>query len=241
MISPLQSSLFLILAAAITRYIIKNKKVAFQLAVASIFWLLIWSQPYSADLLLYPLERSDKVTDLKYVGHRDPDYILVLACYYNTEGDVPEISRWSSCSLQRLVQTAVLYTETKSKVIITGGHFLKNKDVSYSEKAQMFLMSLGVPQDKIITTNIGTNTSEEIISASPLVEKTNLLVVTSATHVLRVSKELQNVTKRVTFFPVDYHSGGVLTPYLSPPSLTALEATRSAFYEYLALVKHYLS
>tara|TARA_A200000159_G_scaffold104857_2_gene97515 strand:+ start:1160 stop:1912 length:753 start_codon:yes stop_codon:yes gene_type:complete len=241
LISPLQLSFFLILIAAVVHYISRNKKTTCILVCTSLIWLLIWSQPYSADLLLYSLERNAKAKSVQFIDRRSPDYILVLACYYNTEGNVPEVSRWSNCSLQRLVQTAILYRQTKSKIIITGGHFLENEYVNYSQKAKAFLISLGVPKDEIITTNKGTNTHEEIMSASQYVNDKYLIVVTTATHVLRVSNELNKITKKVAFFPVDYHSAGELTPYLSMPSITALEASRSAFYEHLALVKQHFS
>ena len=87
LISPLQTSLFLVLMAAMAQLIIKNKKLASKLVCASLIWLLTWSQPYAADVLLYPLERSQKVKRLQYKNQRTPDYIFVLACYYNTEGD----------------------------------------------------------------------------------------------------------------------------------------------------------
>jgi len=223
--------------AAMAQLIIKNKKLASKLVCASLIWLLTWSQPYAADVLLYPLERSQKVKRLLYKNQDAPDYIFVLACYYNTEGDLPDISRWSDCSLQRLVQTVKLYEKTKSKIVVTGGRFLDNQDISYSQKAKAFLISLGVPEDKIITTDKGTNTYEEIRSISQLVVNRKLLVVTSATHVLRVSNELNNVSTEVAFFAVDYHSGGELLPYLRMPSLSALVASQSAIYEYLALLK----
>jgi uncharacterized SAM-binding protein YcdF (DUF218 family) len=241
LISPLQTSLFLVFMAAIAQRILRNKRLASTLVCMSLVWLIIWSQPYSADLLLYPLERNQKVNKHQYDNQEIPDFIFVLACYYNTEGNVPEISRWSSCSLQRLVQTAMLYKQTKSKIIISGGYFLENKDISYSQKAKAFLMSLGVPKNKIILTDKGTNTHEEIASASQLVVNKNVLVVTTATHVRRVSNELKHITNQVVFFPVDYHSAGTLTPYLTMPSLAALTATRSAFYEYLALIKQHFT
>jgi uncharacterized SAM-binding protein YcdF (DUF218 family) len=241
LISPLQTSLFLVFMAALAKCILRSNKLASKLVYASLIWLLTWSQPYSADLLLYPLERGQKVKRLQYSAHKTQNYILVLACYYNTEGYIPEISRWSNCSLQRLVQTARLYKQTKSTVIVSGGHFLENKKTSYSQKAKAFLVSLGVPRDKIITTDKGTTTQEEIISASQFITNKSLLVVTSATHVLRVSNELQEFTKEAAFHPVDYHSAGELTPYLSMPSLSALIASRAAFYEYLALLKQYFT
>ena len=237
LISPLKLSFFLIVLALIARYFFKRVKLSNYLALVSISWLLIWSQPYSADLLLYPLERSEKATNQLYKANSQPDYILVLACYYNTQGDVPEVSRWSHCSLQRLVQAAILHAQTKSKIVLTGGYFLENENINYSQKAEAFLISLGVPSQDIIKTNEGTNTQEEISSANNVINQKEILVVTTATHVLRVTKELEGASKTVSFFPVDYHSGGDLTPYLTLPSLAALEGSRLAFYEYLALIK----
>jgi hypothetical protein len=46
-------------------------------------------------------------------------------------------------------------------------------------------------------------------------------------------------SNHVAFFPVDYSSSGNLTPRITLPSIYALEATRRALYEYLAIAKDY--
>lgn len=186
-----------------------------------------------SNLLLYPLEHAN----LEAQEKQKTDYIVVLACYYNTEGQIPEISRWSHCSLERLVEAVKKHKQTGAIIVLSGGKFLENKDVIYSEKAKHFLISLGVPPSKIISTKTGNNTQKEIRSIKYLIDNKNIVLITSSTHILRVSKELREITNFTDFVPVDYHSDGDLTPYLSLPSITALESTRLALYEYLALVK----
>jgi len=241
LISPLKLSFILLLLSLIARSTGKYTKVAHRLVMIALIWLLIWSQPYSADLLLYPLERNITATNNPVEEVKNPDYIVVLACYYNTEGVIPEISRWSHCSLQRLVQAALLQTKLNTKILLTGGYFLEDEKTNYSLKAEEFLISLGVSPKSIISTSKGTTTQEEIASIKDKIYQKKVLVVTTATHVRRVSNEFEGITRELFFFPVDYHSNGNLTPYLTLPSLAALDASRSAFYEYLALIKQRFS
>jgi len=54
---------------------------------------------------------------------KKPDYILVLACYYSTFGNVPETSRWSECSMQRNIEALRLHRKSGAPIILSGGNF----------------------------------------------------------------------------------------------------------------------
>lgn len=203
----------------------------------AIVWILLCSQPYFSDLLLYPLEKPVGSQRQK----EKPDVIFVLACYYSTEGDVSEIARWSECSLQRNVEAARLHFQTGSPILITGGYFLYDEDVNFSDKAMALFRSLNINAEYLIATREGTTTAEEIKSARKWLEDRNVWVVSSASHIKRLDKMLKPIAKNVAFFPVDFQTKGSLTPYLTFPSQVALENTRRAFYAYLADIKHRLT
>lgn len=238
LITPLKLSLLLLVISAVLHAMSKQRIATFTKRVA-LFWVLLWSQPYASDVLLYfveykPVKKSEPFEE-------SPDYILVLACYYSTQGNVPEISRWSECSLQRNVEAMRLHYKSQAPIIITGGKFLHNPSVNYSDVAHQFFTSMNIDKSNLIITNEGTNSHEEIISAVKHINNKHIWVVSSASHMYRLKRELAYITASNRFFPVDYHSKGSLRPYITLPSQTALENTRVAMYELMARLKLALS
>lgn len=201
-------------------------------------WLAVFSQPYVGNLLLYPLEHAARVKS----DSNASDYIHVLACHYNTSGNVSEVSRWSECSLQRNVEAYRLYrsSSNNAKIIVTGGYFLEDKEINYASTAAHFFMSLGVPSSNIVVLPHGTNTAEEVKEVLAFKQAGSLSVVSSATHMLRLSMLYASISNDIRYHPVDFHSNGSLSPFLSLPSLYALTSTQHAFYEYFAIAKYYL-
>nr|WP_242479413.1 YdcF family protein [Lamprobacter modestohalophilus] len=165
-------------------------------------------------------------------------FIYPLACYYSDKGDVPEISRWAECSLQRLTAAARLYHQYQGKILVTGGKNNSHKNVSYAEKAAALLVSLGVRKQDIMLIERGGTTAGEITAAMAFLKDRPTLIISSATHIRRIRLLVDN-RQNVSFYPVDFISLGNLTPRLEIPSILALEAARRAFYEYIALAKDY--
>lgn len=233
--SPLTLSLLLVTIGFLLGFW-GNKKLKKLCHAVALLWFFIWSQTYFSNLLLYPLE---------HLHHHNapptpPDYIHVLACYYNASSNVAEISKWSECSLQRNVEAYRIYRQTGAKIVVTGGMFLSQGNVSYAQKAAEFLYSLGVPEEDIVIIANGKNTVEEVEMVKVTLSHSSLWVISSATHMLRLSITYANHIPHVKFFPVDFHSNGTLTPFVELPSLSALRNSQHAFYEYFALAKLYL-
>lgn len=234
LVSPLKLTLLLLFISVILR-IFSKKDLAKLLKNVAIFWLLLWSQPYASDVLLHFVEY--KLEDQKTHQNKKPDVIFVLACYYSTQGNVSEISRWSECSLQRNAEAARLHFNTQVPIVVSGGNFLHNREVNYSDVTKQFFISMNIEPKYILTTREGTNTHEEVISAKRYLNNKNVWVVSSASHIYRLKKELSAITSSIKFFPVDYHSKGDLKPYLALPSQKALENARVGMYELMARVK----
>ena len=220
---------------------------------SAFIWLALCSQTFFADLMLYPLEHTFRTSgqniSIDKNSHGDveqnsasPDYIHVLACYYNTSGNMTEVSRWSECSLQRNIEAYRLYTASagKAKIIVTGGNFLREKEVEYAHKAVDFFVSLGVPQEDLIALPNGKNSYEEVKAVIGFYQQGDVWVVSSATHLTRLSILYEPLGENIWYQPVDFHSNGNLTPSVTLPSLSALTSCQHAFYEYFALAKLYL-
>jgi len=231
-------SLVLITASLILLKI-KKEKIAKRLFVLGSLILLIFSQPWVANVLLYPLEHHEKLDEPSIISRGE--VIFVPACYYQTRYNLPEISRWHECSLQRLVQAKILSEKLNIPIVLTGGNFLDDKSVNYSEKAKSFLETLGVNQNNIISIPSGTDTFSEIIALSNLYGKKKTITVTSATHRIRIEMMLKQLEMKSTVVSVDFQSSGELKPFIGSPSISSLERVRKALYEYLAIAKYQIT
>ncbi len=210
------------------------KAVRRTLMSLSVLWILLCSQPYVSDLMLYPLEHKFPQPSLT----TQTDYIHVLGCYYDTDGDMSEISRWSECSLQRYIEAFRIYQNTNTKIIVSGGYFLKDKEINYAERAAELLYSLGVPSSHVVVIPEGTTTSEEIALVLARFSDATLGAVSSATHLTRLKMMYRNHSSPVVLFPVDFHSSGDLTWSIKLPSIIALNGVQRALYEFFAIVKY---
>lgn len=235
LIVPLNLSLLCLFTSFLMIYI-QRLRVAKYLQAFALGWILLCSQPYFSDLLLYPIEYHD----IEQPPAESPDVIFVLACYYSTQGNVSEISRWSECSLQRNVEAARLHYQTGSPILVTGGFFLKDKTINYTDKTIEFFESLSIKTENLIGTRTGTTTLEEIESAKAWLGEKNVWVVSSATHIPRLRGMLSPIVRTAYYFPVNYQSKSQLSPYLTMPSQNAMENTRVALYAYLSQIKQYL-
>lgn len=235
LISPLVISLLLISASFIFKSA-ENGKAAKRLLISGFLILLVFSQPWVSDVLLYPLEHSREPYKLAEIV--ESDAIFVPACYYQTRYNLPEISRWHECSLQRLVQAKILSEKLHLPIVVTGGNFLADKTVSYSEKAKSLLEMLGVPSENIISIPNGTTTFSEFEALRNLFNQKRIITITSATHRIRVRMISEQLGMKSKIISVDFQSSGELKPFITTPSILALERVRRAIYEYLAITKH---
>ena len=237
LISPIQLAFLLALVGLLFSFLGNKKKAKIFYSIAA-GWLLIFSQPYVTDLLLYPLEYGYTNPTTQSDIQANPDFILPLACFFNTEGNAPELSRWSNCSTQRLLKASRLAESHKAQLLLTGGNFLKNKDINYAEKAKQFVLEYGVASSNIVVVGKGGTTREELNSVRELLSNKKVLIVTTATHRLRVKLLIHELSIEADIIGVNHHSNGELIPYLTFPEAGSLQKARHAFYEYLAIVKY---
>ena len=234
--SPLCVSLVLLAASVCYLKLLKPQRATTFLTI-SLALLLVFSQSWVANLLLYPLEFSELEEQR---NNAKPDIIFVPACYYHTEGNIPEITRWHECSIQRMLQAHQLHKELQIPIVLTGGNFLHDKSIFFASKAKMFMMTLGVDEENIIAIPSGYNTRSEVIALKARLPEKNILAISSATHRFRLSHLLSDFQYQHEVIGVDFHSSGELTPYLSKPSPNALYNTGRAVYEYLAIAKYFI-
>lgn len=240
LISPLNIATTLLVIGLFAAFR-KRHFLARYLHVSAFVVLLVFSQPYTAVLLLYPLEYGSSYNEEHILLNYTPDYIYAPACYYSTTGNKTEVSNFHTCSMQRLIQVArVSRLKPNAQIIVTGGNFLFDKDIFFADKAKELLVSLGIPAERISAVNQGTTTLSEVESIKTLITNKSILAISTATHGKRLTEMLSLHANQVYFYPVDFLSNGELTPFVELPSATALESSRRALYEYGARLKFYL-
>ena len=238
LISPLNFFFICIILSSLCYWLkkVKSATITFAIGIAVLF---LASQASIANLLLYPLEFHSRYSEYKVAPDNVYDLIYVPACYYTTIGNIPEISRFHECSLQRLAEALRLYqVHPDSKIIVTGGNFLGDKSLYFAEKAKLLLVDWGVPETSVIAINEGLNTQSEVFAIRQAIIGENLVVVSSATHGIRLIQMLSPLCKKLFFSPVDFHSPGIVEFRLLLPSTHAIQSTQRAIYEYLAIFKY---
>lgn len=239
LISPLKLAFVFCVIAILCRLLKRSKLERFFYGL-SVTWLMVFSQPYVADLLLFPLEYSQTNETEPGLSSQSADFVLPLACYYQTHTTIPEISRWPECSLLRMLMAKNLAHKYHAELVVTGGFFLQDETVNYAERAAHFFLQQGWPDNKLHIQRMGTNTREELTAVKSLINDASIIIVTSATHTYRVKRLAEDLGINATVISASYNSGGKLKPYIRLPSAEALLQSQSAFYEYLAILKYYL-
>ncbi|KEF41176.1 MAG: hypothetical protein ER33_12815 [Cyanobium sp. CACIAM 14] len=158
----------------------------------------------------------------------------------------------------RLLRAVALMRQGKAPwLLVTGGRvtFMANDPaVGEARLAKTLATSLGVPADRIVTSEEGRNTAEETRALVRIVRQrgwSSLLLVTSATHLPRSLATLRRAAGDIRILPVacDFQlpardsfgtptPAGILLSLL--PSAESLVLTNTAMREYLGLLAYRL-
>ncbi|MGQ8364660.1 YdcF family protein [Glaciecola sp. 1036] len=239
------NQVLLLLAAGLIIYL-KNKlnktpvgKKPIWLFTIAFVWLSLCSQTWFSHILMVPLQRYSENHQVTNNHNSKQEMIFVLGGYYANYPDYPQASNFSPNSLQRLVHAYSLFKAKGCSIVVTGGYFLGTTDKSYAYFAKQFLISLGVPKEKIISIDEGTNSLEEIVSLTTHIDSSiKLTVISNASHI----KRLDYLLKHNTDYQYSFSSVGQTPLELGDQGwfLTAyynLEKSAEALYEYAALLK----
>lgn len=186
---------------------------------------------------MQPIESQFPTIKAKDERWQSADKIWVLACYHYNNDELPDVSRWNECSLQRLVHAFMMYKEKAIPIILTGGDFTEEQAVNYAEKAALFLNHLGVKNEHLIILNEGTNTSEELDAVVKYKDYTKLAVVSSSSHGLRLSSYMSKRAVPFIFIPVDHQNTLKPKLELTWPQLSSINRSTRAIYVFFANIE----
>lgn len=235
--SPLVHAPILFAILITFKHFSRHKRLFTSLSFLPVIWLFCCSMTYPSVLLIKPLEDQYPVLSIESQEWQHTDAIVVLACNYFEDDELPFVSKWPNCSLQRNLQAVLLYQTHKMPVYLAGAILGENDRHSQARHNREFLEKFGVNPSDIHTIAKGTNTESEVAAlASILNDKRNITLVTSASHLPRAVKYFFDLKFNVIAAPVEHLSNKTVEPSLSMPNATSLYRSERAIHEYLGLI-----
>lgn len=115
-------------------------------------------------------------------------------------------------SSDRIWQAVRLYKEGRiKKILITGGAAgFFEKDTIESVLLKNFLIKIGIPNSDILTEEQSRNTRENAMYTAEILQNkpySNLLLITSASHMRRANGCFNKVGLHCDIYPTDHYSG----------------------------------
>lgn len=206
-----------------------------QFAKKIFFFALVWitflSYPPFSALLLKPLESTYPKISLNTPL---PKYIHVLGSGHTSNKKLPLSSELGCNSLIRLNEGVSIYKSYPNMILILSG-FGGDDPISNARMNQKMAIALGVSPNDIILLETPKDTEEEAIAAKKIVGNEPLILVTSASHMVRASALFRKSGVAVIEAPTDFQIKKEDTLWQFP-SAGGLSRSESAFHEYLGIL-----
>jgi uncharacterized SAM-binding protein YcdF (DUF218 family) len=199
--------------------------------IFSLVWISLLSYPPFSALLLKPLENTYPKFQLKA---QHPHYIHVLGNGHTSNPDLPLSSELALVSLARITEGVSIYKSLPNMKLIFSG-FGGNDPISTARKNAQMAIILGVSPNDIILLESPKDTNEEAMAAKTIVGSEPLILVTSASHMVRASALFRKQGIRVIEAPTDFQVKKTDTLWQFPSS-DGLGRSEAAFHEYLGLL-----
>ena len=212
----------------------RDKKIAITL-VSVTFCLYIASTSYIGDLLIRSLEIRYK-PNTNITG----DVIIMLGGGATLDTpDIDGLGQLSGSAANRLLTTARLYFKTNLPIILSGSQVYEDSGNDV-EIAKRQLITLGIPESKILTEDNSHNTKENAKFTKNILDKNrfkNPILVTSAYHMERSIRNFAKLGIYVEPYPTDYQTSikQVLSVNKFIPINSGLSNTSTAIKEYLGI------
>ncbi|CAH0525590.1 envelope biogenesis factor ElyC [Vibrio hippocampi] len=161
--------------------------------------LLISIQPISNRLLL-PLERQYSA----FLPVNEPiDYVMVLGHAHVVDSSIPPTSELSPTALTRLAEgIRILRMYPNAKLILSG--YGRHSETSHARMMAKVALALGVSKPNIVLLETAKDTWEEARLATAYVQDSNLVLVTSASHMPRAMNEFTQAGLKPYPAPTNY-------------------------------------
>lgn len=172
---------------------------SFLLTLSLVGIFLLSFQPITTPLL--------KSTERMYPSFIAPDvpveYVLVLGNGHVVDDEISPISELSRAAVMRLTEGIHIYRMYPGAKLILSG-YSGGTTVSHARMMARVALSLGVNKSDILLLENARDTHEEAIQTLNSVGNSNLVLVTSASHMPRAMEEFHNLGLKPTPAPTNY-------------------------------------
>lgn len=172
---------------------------SFLLTLSLVGIFLLSFQPVTTPLL--------KSTERMYPSFIAPDvpveYVLVLGNGHVVDDEISPISELSRAAVMRLTEGIRIYRMYPGAKLILSG-YSGGTTVSHARMMARVALSLGVNKSDILLLENARDTHEEAIQTLNSVGNSNLVLVTSASHMPRAMEEFHNLGLKPTPAPTNY-------------------------------------
>lgn len=191
---------------------------------------------YPSVLLIKPLEHTYPVIPIESNKWRSTDAIVVLACNYFEDDNLPFVSRWPNCSMQRNLHAALMYREHPMPIFLAGDVLGKTDKFPQANHNKYFFEQMGVKSTDIFIIPKGLNTETEVKALASLLNGRHISLVTSASHLPRAVYYFEENNIQVLPIPVEHFSRMNVQPIVGLPNAASLYRSERAIHEYLGLI-----
>ena len=234
--SPLVHGPLIFIVLRIFAYLSHEGKLFYRLSFLPVLWLFTCSMTYPSVLMVKYLEDQYPVVQLTSQKWQSTDVIVVLACYYFDDDELPFVSRWPECSLQRNLQAALMYQVKPMPIYLAAGVLNQRDSDSQAAFNATFLRKLGVKGEDIHILPNGKDTQSEVAALAPALRGKSVSLVTSASHQLRAVEYFNRQGIKVLAIPVEHLSMPNIEFTLGLPNAQSLYRSERAIHEYLGLL-----
>jgi uncharacterized SAM-binding protein YcdF (DUF218 family) len=234
--SPLVHSLTLFAIFKILSHTNIKPTLFSYLSIVPLLWLLICSMSYPSVLLIKNLEDKYPVIPLQSEEWRKTDAIVVLACNYFEDDELPFVSRWPNCSLQRNLHAALMYREHPMPIYLAGDILGSGDEYSQASHNKDFFVQMGVKNTDIFIISKGLDTETEVNALASILNGRHISLVTSASHLPRAIVYFEENNIPVLPIPVEHFSRLDVSPVFDLPNATILYRNERAIHEYLGII-----
>lgn len=200
-----------------------------------ITWLCLCSMSYPSAWLAYQLEKDYPKITLDDPRLGNYQHAVIMACYYFEEEELPYLSRWPDCALQRNLQGVLLARHQPVTLHLAGG-ILGEMQQSIAEHNAGFLRKFGVAESKIQIIPYGHDSQSEIAALANQLQGQPVILITSASHMRRAIGYFAAQDIKVLPMPIEHLSSPEPEFQLDVPNGLSLARTERALHEYLGLI-----
>lgn len=206
------------------------------LSIAPLIWLFICSLTYPSVLLIKPLEDKFPTVHIQSEEWRHTEAIVVLACNHFEDNNLPFVSRWPNCSLQRNLHAALMYRKHPMPIFLAGDILGSTDKYSQANSNKYFFEQMGVDSSDIFIVSEGLNTETEVNALAKILTGREIALVTSASHLPRAVFYFEEKGVKVLPIPVEHLSRKNVQLVVGLPNAASLYRSERAIHEYLGLI-----